>query len=205
MADSKLKLNYFNVKGRAELSRLVLAAAGKEYEDLRFSREEWPNYKKATPFGQTPTLEVDGKLIAQSTAIAAFLAREFGFHGKTNMESLEIDQWLNLKQDFFSEIRKAVVEKDAEKQAEIWKIFKETVSPRYLQYYEDGLKQNGTGYLVGDRLTLADLVVFDIVTGIVEGKICGLENFPLVKALVDKVGAVERIKSWIETRPVTIS
>ncbi|XP_012935065.1 probable glutathione S-transferase 7 [Aplysia californica] len=203
MADSKLKFTYFNVKGRGELSRLVLAAAGKEYEDCRFAIGDWPKYKDATPFGQTPTLEVDGKLFAQSTAIATFLAREFGFHGKTNLESLEVDQWVNLNQDFLSEVGKGMLEKDAEKKAEIWKNFKETVSPRFLQYYEDGLKQNGTGYLVGDRLTLADLVVFDMVTGVVDNRICGLENFPLIKALVDKVGAVEGIKTWMETRPVT--
>lgn len=32
----------------------------------------------ASPFGQLPFLEVDGKKLAQSAAIARFLAREFG-------------------------------------------------------------------------------------------------------------------------------
>jgi glutathione S-transferase len=52
------KLNYFNGKGRAELSRLVLAAAGVEYEDFRWEREDWPKYKAQSPTGQSPFLEV---------------------------------------------------------------------------------------------------------------------------------------------------
>ena len=31
-----LKLNYFNGRGMAETSRLILAAAGADYEDFRY-------------------------------------------------------------------------------------------------------------------------------------------------------------------------
>ena len=33
---SEFKLHYFNARGKGELIRLVLAAAGVEYEDLRY-------------------------------------------------------------------------------------------------------------------------------------------------------------------------
>jgi glutathione S-transferase len=52
------KLNYFNGRGRAELVRLVFAAAGQEYEDVRFEREQWPEHKNKSPTGQVPFLEV---------------------------------------------------------------------------------------------------------------------------------------------------
>lgn len=39
------KISYFNLMGRAELSRLLLSAADKEFEDDRFEREEWPARK----------------------------------------------------------------------------------------------------------------------------------------------------------------
>ncbi|XP_005099088.1 probable glutathione S-transferase 7 [Aplysia californica] len=157
--------------------------------------------KASAPFQQTPTLEVDGKVFAQSTAIASFLAREFGLHGKTNLESLEIDQWVNLQQDIIDEVRRAKLEKDPERVEEIWKNFKETFSPRFLQFFEDGLKQNGTGFLVGDRLTLADLVLFDVITGVVANRTCGLDSYPLVRAHGDKVAAIEGIRAWVESRP----
>ena len=41
----KIKLIYFNARGRAELSRLILAQAGVEFEDLRITKEEWPAMK----------------------------------------------------------------------------------------------------------------------------------------------------------------
>lgn len=45
----------------------------------------------ATPFGQVPMLEVDGKKINQSTAIARYLAKQHGLAGKNDWEALEID------------------------------------------------------------------------------------------------------------------
>ena len=42
---SGIKLTYFNLKGRAELSRLILAQAGVEYEDCRIDREDWAQLK----------------------------------------------------------------------------------------------------------------------------------------------------------------
>ena len=47
---AKIKLTYFNAKGRAELARLVLAQAGAEYDDVRIEEEEWPSHKPSKPF-----------------------------------------------------------------------------------------------------------------------------------------------------------
>ena len=42
----KMKLIYFNGRGKAEGVRLLLAAAGMEYENVRIKREEWPPMKE---------------------------------------------------------------------------------------------------------------------------------------------------------------
>ena len=39
------KLIYFNLRGRAELSRLILHHQGVKFEDFRFEGAEWPKYK----------------------------------------------------------------------------------------------------------------------------------------------------------------
>ena len=44
------KIVYFNARGAAEISRLVLAAAGAEYEDERVEREDWPSKKPGKLF-----------------------------------------------------------------------------------------------------------------------------------------------------------
>ena len=43
----KLTLIYFDSAGRAEISRLILAQAGVEYEDRRINKEDWPELKKS--------------------------------------------------------------------------------------------------------------------------------------------------------------
>ena len=43
----KYKLSYFNLYGRGELTRLIFAAAKVEFEDHRFSFEEWPEIKSS--------------------------------------------------------------------------------------------------------------------------------------------------------------
>ena len=40
-----IKLVYFNLEGRAEVARLILAQAGVEYEDCRIENDQWPNIK----------------------------------------------------------------------------------------------------------------------------------------------------------------
>jgi glutathione S-transferase len=70
---AQYKLYYFNGRGRAELIRYIFAAADQAYEDVRFEREQWPNYKAQSPTGQAPFIEVqDGSetfALAQSVAI----------------------------------------------------------------------------------------------------------------------------------------
>ena len=89
------KLYYFESRGFAELSRLIFAAAGQKYEDVRFPKEKWPEWKPKAPFGQAPYLEViDGSDIStysQSRSIARYLAKKFGLAGKNDEETAIID------------------------------------------------------------------------------------------------------------------
>ena len=70
---AQYKLNYFNLRARGELIRLIFAASGQEFTDNRIEFPDWPALKPNTPFGQLPYLEIteDGKTrsICQSMAI----------------------------------------------------------------------------------------------------------------------------------------
>lgn len=45
----------------------------------------------AMPFGKVPILEIDGKVLNQSTAITRYLAKKAGLAGNDDWESLLID------------------------------------------------------------------------------------------------------------------
>merc|ERR1739842_59914 len=96
---SNIKLTYFNGRGRGETARLILAYAGKEYEDRRVSFEDMPSLKPSLPFGQLPVLEVDGDMIGQSMAIARFLANQYGIAGSSNLVKAQVDDVVDVMND----------------------------------------------------------------------------------------------------------
>lgn len=66
----QLKLNYFDFHGgRAGPVRLALHIGGIAFEDHRFTFPEFAEFRKTTPFGQVPTLEVDGLHLTQCDAM----------------------------------------------------------------------------------------------------------------------------------------
>merc|ERR1712117_24207 len=68
-----VKLTYFNLRGRGEPCRIMLAYGGIKYEDERIPppwdpTSTWASLKPTTPFGQLPVLNWDGVEICQSMA-----------------------------------------------------------------------------------------------------------------------------------------
>lgn len=53
-ATPKLKLTYFNIKARAEPTRLALHIGGIPFEDVRIEHSAWPAMKASMPLGQLP-------------------------------------------------------------------------------------------------------------------------------------------------------
>merc|ERR1712080_627294 len=86
-----VKLLYFDVQGKGELIRLLLSAGNIDFEDFRFSFQDWPKHKPSTPFGQAPVLYWDGEELPQSMAIARFVARKVGMAGNSDMEFAQAD------------------------------------------------------------------------------------------------------------------
>ncbi|KAK9694012.1 Glutathione S-transferase, N-terminal domain [Popillia japonica] len=146
------KLIYFNARGRAEHIRFIFAYAGIEYEDERISREKWPELKKKMPFGLLPVLEIDGKPVAQSNAIARHLAKQYGLAGKTEWESLQCDVLVDALGDLKQVLWQLRTEQDPIKKEERKvKLMRETI-PFYLQKFETIVADNN-GYSVGNDVS----------------------------------------------------
>jgi len=89
------KLYYFPLRSRGEPVRLMLEYHGAKYDDVKVKFEDWPALKPKMPMGQMPVLEVDGKMLCQSTAIARYLAREFGLAGNNTFDMAKADMYVD--------------------------------------------------------------------------------------------------------------
>ena len=70
-AHPKLKLTYFNIKARAEPTRLALHIAGIPFEDKRIAHEDWPALKATMPLGQIPVRNAARQQLRESLRMAA--------------------------------------------------------------------------------------------------------------------------------------
>merc|ERR1712066_506951 len=202
MAAPKVKLTYFNLRGRAEPSRLLLAYGGIKYEDCRLTPgfedpKEWMALKPKTPYGSLPLLEWNGTCIAQSMAVARFIAREVGLAGRCNMESAQIDEIIDAVNDMAQAFATAFFSKD---EAAMKKVATETI-PAGLAKIEKRLDGRGGQFLVGNAFSWADLHVFDFCNNLAH-KTC-LEKVPKIKDLSERVSKIPNIKCWVESRPKT--
>nr|WEU54067.1 glutathione s-transferase sigma-2 [Protohermes costalis] len=200
------KLIYFNARGRAEHIRFLFAYTGIDYEDERISPEKWAELKPKTPFGKLPVLEIDGQPMAQSYAIARYLARLHGLAGIDEWEGLQCDSLVDALEDLKRVLWQYRSEKDLIKKEEMKvKLMRETI-PFYLAKFEKVLADNPSGYSVGENLTWTDFVfavsleTFELIFGK-----NSLDVYPSLKALKYKIYSIPEISEWVAKRPVTES
>jgi len=200
---SKIKLTYYNGKGRAETARLVLAYAGKEYDDHRIVPEDMATLKPSLPFGQLPILEYEGTTISQSMAIARFLAREYGLAGQNALEEAKIDETVDAITDFQNALYATHFERDEEiKKEKLKKVLEETI-PQTLGNLEKRLEKRGGQYFSGNGMSWAELHFLQIMEMVLSVNAVALDSFPKLKSLYERVQKIPNIENWLNTRPKT--
>jgi len=199
------KLIYFNGRGRAEPSRLIFAYAGASYTDQRLERAEWPALKPKLAFGQLPVLDIDnGKVIlAQSKAIARYVATEFNLVPKDHIQAAKADMLVDGHDDVLKHFVPWFLEKDPAKKKEIWqKLETEHIAP-FLKLYEKFLTEAGTGYFVTNTVTWADLYLFEVLHSLKHVSPHLFDSHPKLVEFVNKIASEPKIHAWLEKRPKT--
>uniref|UniRef100_A0A914V4A5 glutathione transferase n=1 Tax=Plectus sambesii TaxID=2011161 RepID=A0A914V4A5_9BILA len=204
MAHHSYKLYYFNIRARAEPARFLFHLAGVPYEDVRIEREDWPNHKEEMPWGQIPVLEVDGKKLGQTAAIYQYLANQFGYNGKSDWETAQVQELIGSVEDVFNAMHPIfMVQDEAEKKKLMEKFVADTLIP-YLTRLQKRFEANGTDYFVGNSLTVADLLLMVTFAAFKENFAPGVvEKFPKLDGFLAKISEEPKIKEWIEKRPKT--
>ena len=199
------KLHYFNSRGRAEIARLIFAAAGEQFEDIRYERDQWLSRKAEMPLGQIPVLEVDGVKIPQSMAIARFLAKQFGLAGKDHLEQAKVDAVVDTSVDLAMKFLPIFFGQDeAKKPIELQKFFAEEL-PKHLQNLENLAKlySNGGPFFVGNQLTWCDLEIYDVVDFLLPMNDKFLDSHPWLLKHRQEVAKHPKIAAYLKNRPST--
>ena len=148
-----VKLTYFNNNGRVGLIRAMLCYKNIPFENIMYTKEEWPPKKDNYEFKQLPQLEVNGKKLTQTIAISLYLARQLDLYPKDIYLQYHVDSLLATRDDLTPLYRKVKYKQNTEEE---YKKYKEIVI-LYLQRIESRYKELGSGkYYLGNELSVAD-------------------------------------------------
>jgi len=214
-----MKLTYFDGRGLAETSRIILAINDAEYEDFRYPMKvnDWKthdiekkefdddkaNGKLSKSLNKVPFLLDNGIIISQSKTIERYLARKFNMMGDTESEHAIIDsicEWVRDFKDAYQKIRHIDEEKKEDAMNE-W--FNKTLVERFL-LLEHILGEEG--HCVGNRLSLADVVLYSFITQFFdnkEGALNATNSAPKLRKIIDTVSGNDNLNKWLERRPNT--
>ncbi|CAF1302740.1 unnamed protein product [Adineta steineri] len=202
---STYKLYYFDGRGRAEVSRLILATAGQKFEDIRYQSTEWPSHKSEMPLNQMPVLEIDGMKLPQSMTVARFLARQFHLAGKNNLEQAKIEAVADTATDLLNKFGPIIwYQEEPQKKASISEFFTNEL-PKHLHNLETLSKaySNGGSFFVGNNLTFADLCVYDVLENILEVDANTLDQYLWLKTNREEVAKNTNIAAYLKNRSQT--
>lgn len=178
----KLKLTYFDFHGgRAEPARLAMHIGGIEFEDQRVAFAEFAEIRKATPFGQVPTLDVDGVMATQCNDINRYVGKLSGLYPEDAYQALLCDEVMSVVEVAMDKLG-PTFRMTGEEQKAARLALVDGHMPVYLGWLQGQLMAHGGEYFADNRLTIADLKVFVDVRGLNSGR---LDHVPT--DLVEKV------------------
>ena len=209
----EIKLYYFKIPfWRAEVTRLALFIGDVPFKDYRVEGKEIDNLKETgllpnnqiAPFKQLPVLDVDGKIIAQTGAIARFCGKLSGLYPKDNdFKAAEIDQIIEAAQDINYLVTLSGRDKEKERLALARKILATKHLPKWFQFLENLLKKNNESYFfVGNKISIADLAIWRLLGWLSSGLLDGvptniLEPYKKLNKLREEVYKHPKVNEWM--------
>jgi glutathione S-transferase len=218
---SRLKLVYFDKKGIAETSRLILKISGIKFEDIRYAIDfdkqnkssDYERDKKLGLFnkslGELPFLEIINndsvEILSQHSSIERYLAKKYNLMGKTLLEEAKIDSVCeyieNIREHYKNITHYQKLNTDINKN----NYFTEHVKQE-LDNLVEILESDNTPYAIGNKLSLADICIYTLITVdfndhkdliySVAGRIKKIRN------IMVRVSNIPEVREWTKIYPV---
>ena len=207
MAESKLVLGYWGIRGLVQPIRNLLAYLNLAYEDKQYvDRDEWFKKDKAAIKNDFPNLPylMDGdKHITESEAIFVYIALKANREdllGATNEDRVQVAQLKGVFQDFRREFMAVLTNKAL---TDLQKEFNEKVVPRLALIY----KHLGEKEFLAGKLTIVDFIMAENLGSIAAQDGDWLATFPNFKKYIERVNNLPGLKEYNASgkAPLTIN
>ncbi len=189
-------LHYFKGRGRAETTRWMLAVSEIAFENRPLATAEDFEALKATGkllFNQLPLLEIDGKSLTQSTATTRYLARKSNLYGDTPDDALMCDMVTGATADFAEAVLQFAFQPTQDDGIALANRSFQKFAPRFEQL----LSRNGGIYMVGTRLSYADVLLTETLSNYYEISPGFFETTPLLNGLRTRVTSHPGIAAYL--------
>lgn len=205
--DIKYRLLYFDLRGRAEVVRLVLNYIGVPFEDAVVSRDTWPEIKRAMPLGQLPVLWESGERsdtrIPQTMAILRHLARAHGLYGASEREHTLSDVLAETIVDARGRFAPVAYRPNYLKDEAINAHYVESELPESLDRLAKLMRHSTVpeaGYFVTAVPTWADFVAFDFLDMQLQIWPACLESYPAMLGFVERIQSLPTLRDYLADR-----
>eukprot|EP00668_Euglena_longa_P028891 GGOE01036225.1.p1 GENE.GGOE01036225.1~~GGOE01036225.1.p1 ORF type:complete len:347 (+),score=42.96 GGOE01036225.1:27-1067(+) len=189
-AKGPLVITYFPLKARALFPLLVAEVGGIPYEWKKVALEDWPPLKPTTPFGQLPVMEHGSIVLAQSSAIAAYIGRLAGLLGTEDADFAMSQMLVAQYEDMIATMTKHYY--STSKEEEMEKYFSDKL-PSDLAKVE---KLVSSGGFTTER-TVGELAIFAFVNIMLDMKPDCLDGFPALSLFYSRLAADSKVSAFL--------
>lgn len=222
----KVRLQYFNIKGKGEKVRMCLHMAGVDFEDERLSRDDFKALKQAgdvAKFGQLPILTLpSGQVFCQSDAMLRWAGSlgDSSLYPRASDEAFKIDEAMGLVADLERSWRPCLsvgftpekyghpADLSPEERGALAKSIRQAwvrdELPKFMGFFERLLRENGGPFLSGSELRICDLYAVIRLDYYRQGiadhvpTTC-LDGFPAITAYLQAVFEEPRVAAYYDS------
>jgi len=208
----KLKIYYSHTPfWRAEVLRLSLFIGNIPFEDVRISREEFRDViftgklkgEIDIPFHQLPVLEIDGKVVGQTGAIARYCGKLSNLYPKDDYLAAKVDQIIDTATDITNLVSPTVREKNEVIKKEMRERLAKKLLPRWFNYLENILqKEDNANWFVDDNMSIADIAIWRLIGWLKSGMLDDIpsnicENYTKLNNIYTNVHKHPKVQEWM--------
>jgi len=195
--NAELTLIYFDLRGRAEASRLLLIDQSIPFHDERVrSADTWQQLQKELPFGALPVLKDGERSLSQSHAILRYLARKNGLVPDTAAEMATFDELCEAIAEYHEELWRFAWQEAYQTEPNS---YAQGPLQRKLQHLQKAFVSNTHNFWVGSAVSHVDYLAYVFTDELRAFFPEALAGFGALKAFHDQFEQRPNIARYIQS------